>query len=185
MARVVDGQLFNRALTGMAGVANTGTSQSWIGLHLQPGQLVCLGRLAWNPDLSARDIAEEWARQTFSNNARLARTTTDSDDGIPPDGGELHDAAGLCNMIFGNGTHYGPGPGTRSAAVLTGARPYYSRPMPIGVGFDRTATGSNAAAQYFPQAAAKFTDKSNLDYPLWFHHVRWGEKLAHRPHPVD
>ena len=58
VAKVVDGSLFNRPLTGMAGVANTGTSPSWSGSIFNQANWYAFGRLAWNPDLSARDIAE-------------------------------------------------------------------------------------------------------------------------------
>lgn len=176
VAKVVDGSLFNRPLTGMAGVANTGTSQSWSGSIFNQANWYAFGRLAWNPDLSARDIAEEWTRQTFSNNARVLRTTTDLMMGSHQTLVDYMMPLGL-NMIFGNGTHYGPGPWDEISSRPDWRAPYYHKADAIGLGFDRTATGSNAAAQYFPEAAARFTDKNNLDYLLWFHHVRWDEKL--------
>jgi alpha-glucuronidase len=177
VAKVIDGQLFNRPLTGMAGVANTGSSQSWSGSIFNQANWYAFGRLAWNPELGARDIAEEWTRQTFSNNARVVRTTTQLMMGSHQTLVDYMMPLGL-NMIFGNGTHYGPGPWDEISSRPDWRAPYYHKADAAGLGFDRTAGGSNAAAQYFPQAAAKFTDKNNLDYLLWFHHVRWDEKLS-------
>jgi alpha-glucuronidase len=176
VAKVVDGSLFNRPLTGMAGVANTGTSPSWSGSIFNQANWYAFGRLAWDSDLSARDIAEEWTRQTFSNNARLVRTTVDLMMGSHQTLVDYMMPLGL-NMIFGNGTHYGPGPWDEISSRPDWRAPYYHKADSVGLGFDRTQSGSNAAAQYFPEAAAKFTDKNNLDYLLWFHHVRWDEKL--------
>ena len=176
VAKVVDGSLFNHKLTGMAGVANTGSSRSWSGSIFNQANWYAFGRLAWNPDLSARAIAEEWTRQTFSNNARVVRTSVALMMGSHQTLVDYMMPLGL-NMIFGNGTHYGPGPWDEISSRPDWRAPYYHKADSTGVGFDRMPSGSNAAAQYFPQAAAKFTDPANLDYLLWFHHVRWDAKL--------
>ena len=82
------------------------------------------------------------------------------------------------NLIMGHGSHYGPAPWDDIGDRPDWKAPYYHHADAAGLGYDRTASGSNALEQYFPQAAAKFADKSNLEYLLWFHHVGWGEKLS-------
>jgi alpha-glucuronidase len=177
VARVVNGELFNHSLTGMAGVANTGTSDSWSGSVFNQANWYAFGRMAWDSDLSARAIAEEWTRQTFSNNAAVIRPVMAMMMGSHQSTVDYMGPLGL-NMIFGNGTHYGPGPWDEISSRPDWRAPYYHKADSAGVGFDRTDTGSNAAAQYFPQARLRFTDRNNLDYLLWFHHVGWTEKVA-------
>ena len=67
VARVVDGSLHDHALSAIAGVANIGSDRNWTGSQLNAANWYAYGRLAWDPELSSRQIAEEWVRQTFSN----------------------------------------------------------------------------------------------------------------------
>lgn len=177
VARVVNGELFDHELTGMAGVANTGTSDNWTGSIFNQANWYAFGRLAWDSNLSARGIAEEWARMTFSNRATVVRPIVNLMMGSHQTVVDYMMPLGL-NMIFGHGTHYGPGPWDEISSRPDWRAPYYHRADAQGVGFDRTDTGSNAAAQYFPQARLRFTDRNNLDYLLWFHHVGWTERVA-------
>jgi alpha-glucuronidase len=73
------------------------------------------------------------------------------------------------------GHHYGPGPWVCDLQRPEWNPCYYARADKDGIGFDRTATGSNALAQYAPSVAAKWSDPRTIDpdYLLWFHHVRW------------
>jgi alpha-glucuronidase len=176
VAKVVDGQLFGRRLTGMAGVANVGTNREWSGSIFNQANWYAFGRLAWNPEAGARDIAEEWTRQTFSNDPRVVKTSVAMMMGSHQAVVDYMDPLGL-NMIFGNGTHYGPAPWDEISSRPDWRAPYYHKADAAGIGFDRMPGGSNAQAQYAPQAAAKFTDPANLDYLLWFHHVRWDARL--------
>jgi alpha-glucuronidase len=177
VARIIDGQLFNHGLTGMAGVANTGTAENWSGSIFNQANWYVFGRLAWDPEGSARDIAEEWTRQTFSNNnatvASIVGMMMNSHQTVV----DYMMPLGL-NMIFGNGTHYGPGPWDEISSRPDWRAPYYHKADAKGVGFDRTQSGSNAVAQYQPGVAAQYADKDNLDYLLWFNHVGWSEQLS-------
>src|SRR5690606_27921311 len=74
VARVIDGSVHDYAMSGIAGVANTGTDRNWSGSHFNQADWYAFGRLAWNPDLSAADIAEEWVRMTFSNDDEVVAT---------------------------------------------------------------------------------------------------------------
>src|SRR5437763_7114829 len=58
-------------LRGMAGVANVGTDRNWSGSHFNQANWYAFGRLAWNPDLKARAIAEEWTRMTWGNDPEV------------------------------------------------------------------------------------------------------------------
>src|SRR5690606_22679524 len=71
VARVVDGSLFGQRLTGIAAVANIGTDRNWCGHPFAAANWYAFGRLAWDPDRSAAEIADEWLRQTFSKDARF------------------------------------------------------------------------------------------------------------------
>ena len=177
VARVVNGELFNHSLTGMAGVANAGTSDNWTGSIFNQANWYAFGRMAWDSDLTARAIAEEWAKMTFSSNAATVRTIVTLMMGSHQTVVDYMMPLGL-NMIFGHGTHYGPGPWDEISSRPDWRAPYYHKADDKGVGFDRTDSGSDAAAQYFPQARLRFTDRNNLDYLLWFHHVGWTERVA-------
>ena len=177
VAKVIDGELFGNKLTGMAGVANTGTDPNWSGSIFNQANWYVFGRMAWNPDASARAIAEEWTKQTFGNDPKVVRTTVAMMMASRQAVVDYMTPLGL-NMIMGHGTHYGPAPWDNIGNRPDWKAPYYHHADAAGLGFDRTATGSDALAQYFPPAAAKFADKSSLDYLLWFHHVGWDEKLS-------
>jgi alpha-glucuronidase len=73
------------------------------------------------------------------------------------------------------GHHYGPGPWICDLQRPEWNPCYYARADKAGIGFDRTAAGSNALAQYAPSVAARWADATTIDeaYLLWFHHVPW------------
>ena len=110
----------------MAGVANTGTAENWSGSIFNQANWYAFGRLAWDPELSARDIAEEWTRQTFSNNATTVRPIVAMIMGSRQTVVDYMMPLGL-NMIFGNGTHYGPGPWDEISSRPDWRAPYYHK----------------------------------------------------------
>lgn len=177
VARVIDGTLENHKLTGMAGVANTGTDRNWTGHLFGQSNWYAFGRLAWNHDLSAQEIADEWIRITFSSDqevvAIIKRIMMDSRENsvnyMTPLG--LH-------HIMGNGHHFGPGPWVnRGRPDWTSV--YYHRADSSGIGFDRTPNGSDATSQYFKPVADKFANLETCpdEYLLWFHHLPWNYKM--------
>ncbi|MBV9548956.1 MAG: alpha-glucuronidase [Alphaproteobacteria bacterium] len=177
VAKVIDGELFGNALTGMAGVANTGTDPTWSGSIFNQANWYVFGRMAWKPEISSRAVAEEWVRQTFGNDPKVVQTSVAMMMASRQAVVDYMTPLGL-NLIMGHGTHYGPAPWDDIGNRPDWKAPYYHHADGAGLGFNRTATGSNALEQYAPQVAAKFADKSNLDYLLWFHHVGWNEKLS-------
>ena len=179
VARVVDGSIDHHADSCIAGVANTGSDRNWTGHPLATANWFAFGRLAWDHTLTSEKIAEEWTRMTFSNDPAvvapisallLASRETVVNYSMP---------LGL-HHIMAEGHHYGPGPWVDKADRADWTSVYYHRADERGVGFDRTATGSNAVSQYHPAIANIFGDPARCPekFILWFHHVPWGHPLA-------
>ena len=178
VTKVVAGTLFRQPLTGIAGVANTGTDRNWTGHHLLQANWYAFGRLAWNPDTSSKQIATEWTRMTLTHDVRavaiIVRLMLDS-----------HDAAvnymtplGLHHLMWG-GHHYGPAPWWDKEPREDWNPIYYHRADAFGLGFDRTRTGSNTVSQYHREVTQRFADVRTCPekFLLWFHHVRWDHKM--------
>jgi alpha-glucuronidase len=177
VARVIDGSLHGNTMTGIAGVANTGTDRNWTGSHFAQANWYAFGRLAWDHALPAADIANEWIGLTLSTDPAVIEPVRSimmmSREAAVNYMGPL----GLVHLM-GRGHHYGPGP------WVTGGRPdwtsvYYHRADSTGIGFDRSETGSNAVAQYFPPVRDRFASRETVpdSLLLFFHRVRWDERL--------
>ena len=164
---------------GMAGVANTGSDRDWTGGHFDQANWYAFGRLAWNPALSSEAIAREWAAQTFNRDPRflgkIVPPMLASRQAVVDYTGPL----GLAHQMA-TGHHYGPGPWVCDLARPEWNPCYYSRADRAGIGYERTASGSNALGQYAPAVAAKWADpaRMDLDYLLWFHHLAWERRLS-------
>jgi alpha-glucuronidase len=180
VARVIDGSLYGERLTGIAGVANTGSDRNWSGSIFNQANWYAFGRLAWNPDLPARRIAQEWVKMTFSGDPRFLAPVVRMMMGSREAAVDYMTPLGLASQMAA-GTHFGPGPWV---APAKGTPPdwsstYYSRADASGIGFDRTATGSNALAQYSPHVRAQLRDPATCpeDLLLWFHHLPWDYRM--------
>lgn len=175
VAKVVDGSLFGHRLTGMAGVANIGTDRNWSGSQFDQANWYVFGRMAWDPYLSARDIAKEWARMTFSNDPRFLEPVVGMMMGSREAVVDYMTPLGL-HHLMGTSHHYGPAPWVDDLGRADWTPVYYHRADATGIGFDRTKTGSDAISQYAPRAAAELlADERNL---LWFRHVAWDRKVS-------
>lgn len=174
VARVIDGSLHGHALTGMAGVANIGADRNWSGSHFDQANWYAYGRLAWDPTLSSRAIAEEWVRMTFSNDDEVVAAIVAMMMGSREAAVDYMTPLGL-HHLMGRGHHYGPGPWVEGGPRADWTSVYYHRAGKDGIGFDRSASGSNAVAQYAPPVAEQFGDLQRVPEPflLWFHHVPW------------
>ena len=179
VARVVDGSLHRYALTGMAGVANTGTDRNWSGSHFDQANWYAYGRLAWNPHAGARHIAGEWTRMTFTNEPAFVNPVVELMMTSHQAAVDYMTPLGL-HHLMGRGHHYGPGPWVQGGPRADWTSVYYHRADANGIGFDRTRTGSNAVAQYAAPVAQLFGDRKRVpeQFLLWFHHVRWDERTA-------
>ncbi|HEY5810321.1 MAG TPA: alpha-glucuronidase family glycosyl hydrolase, partial [Povalibacter sp.] len=174
VAKVIDGTLHQYAHTGMAGVANIGTDRNWSGSQFDQANWYAFGRLAWNPSLTSGPIAEEWVRMTFGNDAAFVQPTVAMMMASHEAVVDYMTPLGL-HHVMGRGHHYGPGPWVEGGPRADWTSVYYHRADRNGIGFDRTATGSNAIAQYAPPVAKEFGDFKRCpeELLLWFHHVPW------------
>ena len=180
VARVIDGSLYGQHDTAIAGVANIGSDRNWCGSIFNQSNWYVFGRLAWNPNASARTIAAQWVRMTFTNAAKFVRPVVHMMMGSREAVVDYSDPLGLASQMAG--THYGPGPWIAPSAHVPPdwSDTYYSRADASGIGFDRTASGSDAVAQYAPHVAARFASLKRCpeNLLLWFHHVPWTYRLA-------
>ncbi|MEQ1675997.1 MAG: alpha-glucuronidase family glycosyl hydrolase [Chitinophagaceae bacterium] len=178
VAKVIDGSLDNHTLNGMAGVANIGNDINWCGHPFAQANWYALGRLAWNYDLSSEQIADEWLRMTYTNNLSFLSTTSkmmmESRDIMV----QYSNPIGL-HHIMGTGHHYGPAPWVSNLNRPEWNPVYYHRADSAGIGFNRTATGSNALGQYHPGARKLWEDMNTCEEKnlLWFHHVPWNHTM--------
>jgi alpha-glucuronidase len=76
VAKVVDGSLDGHSISGMAGVSNIGSDRNWCGHPFAASSWYAYGRLAWDYDLTSEQIADEWLRMTFTNNAPFVEQAT-------------------------------------------------------------------------------------------------------------
>jgi len=174
VAKVIDGSLDDHQLTGMAGVANIGNDINWCGHPFAQANWYALGRLAWDHDLSSRQIADEWLRMSFTNNPAFlqsaAKIMLESRDIVV----QYSNPIGL-HHIMSTGHHYGPAPWVSNLNRPEWNPVYYHKADSIGIGFNRTGTGSNALAQYKPEARKQWENMNTCEEKnlLWFHHVPW------------
>ncbi|HEX4750068.1 MAG TPA: alpha-glucuronidase family glycosyl hydrolase [Bryobacteraceae bacterium] len=177
---IVAGKSFNRPLGGFVAVTNVGVDQNWLGYDMAMANLYGFGRIAWDGDLSAPQIVNEWTRLTFGSNDRVVKTVNDLqleswrvyEQYTGPLGvGGLTDIAGDAQHIY-IGSHYGPG---IESSERNGWGQWH-RADKEGIGMDRTsATGTGYIGQYPPEVAAMYeslkTCPDNL--LLFFHHVSY------------
>lgn len=178
VSKVIDGSLSNFSLNGIAGVSNIGNDINWCSHPFAQANWYALGRLCWNPDLTSEQIADEWIKQTFSNDPGFVNPVKK----IMLQSREVlvnyMTPLGLAHIMY-NGHHYGPMPWGNTLGRPDWNPVYYHKADSIGIGFDRTAAGTNALSQYSPEVQKEFNDvnKCPEDYLLWFHHVSWSHKM--------
>jgi alpha-glucuronidase len=162
----------------MAGVANIGTDRNWSGSIFDQANWYAFGRLAWNPAQSSRQIAAEWVAQTISTDSYIVTQVTGMMMRSRQAVVDYMTPLGLSHLMA-TGHHYGPGPWVSDLDRPEWNPVYYHRADKTGIGFDRTAAGSNAVAQYAPSVARRFADRQSVpdDLLLWFHHVGWDERM--------
>lgn len=178
VAKIIDGSMSGYKVTGIAGVANIGNEINWTGHPFAQANWYAFGRLAWNHDLTSEEIAQEWLKMTFSQNERLVETATNMMIASRENLVNYMTPLGLHHMMAWN-HHYGPGPWVNiGRADWTSV--YYHKADEFGIGFDRSSTGSNAVAQYFPEVCHLFNDVETCpeQYILWFHHLSWNQKMS-------
>jgi alpha-glucuronidase len=179
VARVVDGSLHGYTTTAIAGVSNVGDDTNWTGSHFNQANWYAYGRMAWDPDLSARAVAEEWVRLTLSSDPLVVGPVTSMMMNSHQALVNYMTPLGLVH-IMASTHHYGPGPWVSDLGRPEWNPVYYHKADTAGLGFDRTATGSNAVEQYFPEVEQAYSDRATVpdDLLLFFHHVGWTETMS-------
>lgn len=178
VSRVADGSLYRQRLTGMAGVANTGTDRNWSGHHLLPANWYAFGRLTWNPRISSKEIAKEWTVMTLTHDPAavitIVRLMLESHEAVV----NYMTPLGLHHLFWG-GHHYGPAPWWDTEKRDDWNPVYYHKADAVGIGFDRTKTGSNTVSQYHASVRREFSDPDRCPekFLLWFHHVSWDRRM--------
>jgi len=173
---IVAGRVFKRPLGGFVGVSNVGDADNWTNNHLSQANLYAFGRLAWNPDLSAAEIAGEWSRQTFGLDPKVTRTVGDllltSWRTFENYTGPL----GLQTLTDIVGNHYG----VAVEASEENGWGQWHRADRQGVGMDRSvATGTGFIGQYPPAVAKLYetVDQTPDDLLVFMHHVPYTQTL--------
>ena len=178
VAKVIDGSLDGHRLTGIAGVANIGVDRDWSGSIFNQADWYAFGRMAWNPYLSAEAVAREWAALTFSPDPRVVDPVVAMMMGSREAAVDYMTPLGLAH-VMATGHHYGPGPWVSDLARPEWNPVYYHKADANGIGFDRTASGSDAIAQYAPPVAKMLENPRTVPERdlLWFHHLPWSYRL--------
>ena len=181
VAKVIDGSFHKHTLSAIAGVANVGDDTNWTGSHMNQANWYVFGRMAWDPDLGAEAIADEWVRETFSNDPLVVRPVVEvlmrSREALV----NYMTPLGLVH-IMGTDHHYGPAPWVSNLSRAEWNPVYYHKADATGLGFNRTSAGggSNAVAQYAATLRDRFADRALVpeNLLLFFHHVGWQDPLS-------
>jgi alpha-glucuronidase len=178
VADVIDGTAEGHRLSGIAGVANIGDDRDWSGSTFNQADWYAFGRMAWEPTIGADAVAREWAAMTFAPDPDTTRRVTALMMGSREAVVNAMVPLGLAH-IMGTGHHYGPAPWVSALARPEWNPLYYHRADARGIGFDRTARGSNAAGQYAAPLARMWDDPATTPERdlLWFHHLPWDYRL--------
>lgn len=167
-------------LVGISGVTNIGDDANWCGHPFSQANWYAFGRLAWNPSLTAEEIAHEWLVQTYENQDEkftkpvemMMMTSREACVNYMMPLGLHH--------IFKFDHHYGPEPdGFIASYPLEWCPVYYHKADAQGIGFDRSSKGTDAVGQY-PEPYRSLYDNIATcpeEYLLWFHHVPWTYKM--------
>ena len=167
-------------LVGISGVANIGDDANWCGHPFSQANWYAFGRLAWNPSLTAEEIAHEWLVQTYENQDEkftkpvemMMMTSREACVNYMMPLGLHH--------IFKFDHHYGPEPdGFIASYPLEWCPVYYHKADAQGVGFDRSSKGTDAVGQYPEPYRSLYNNIETCpeEYLLWFHHVPWTYKM--------
>jgi alpha-glucuronidase len=178
VAKIIDGSLFGQKISGIAGVANTGTDRKWTGHIFAQANWFAFGRLAWDHDLSAEDIAAEWIQLTLTHDEEVLEQIKRIMLSSRETSVSYMTPLGL-HHIMGWNHHYGPAPWIKDKQRDDWTSVYYHRADQQGIGFDRTESGSDAISQYAKSVRDRFAslDSCPDEYLLWFHHLDWNYKM--------
>src|SRR5262249_249299 len=165
-----------KIVSGFVGVSNVGTDETWYGNQMSQANLYGFGRLAWNPDLTAKQIAEEWTRLTFGEDPAVAKTVVDLQLSSWRTYENYTGPLGLQTLTDIVGNHYGV---AVEASERNGWGQWHKADAK-GVGFDRTAaSGTGFIGQYSASVMKLYESLESCpdDLVLFMHHVPYTYKL--------
>ena len=174
---ITEGKIIPYKYTAIAGVSNVGNDRNWCGHHFAQANWYAFGRMAWNPELTSEQIADEWLRQSFSTDNQFVEPVKKMMLASREACVKYEMPLGL-HHTFKGPDHYGPGPWDRS--IRPDWEPaYYHKAAADGLGFDRTMNGSGAVAQYHEPLKSMYNDVNTCpeNLILWFHHLPWDYKM--------
>ncbi len=193
VARCTDGSIFNQKYSAIAGVANIGLDDNWCGHDFAQANWYAFGRQAWDHSISSAQIAEEWIKLTFGPDSFNDKEITPEIEWNlafvePVKNMMLESREATVNYmmplglhhIFSAHAHYGPGPWWAPPGMRKDwTPPYYHQADSLGIGFDRTAAGSNAISQYHEPLATQLSNVNVCPESLllWFHHLPWDYQM--------
>jgi alpha-glucuronidase len=167
-------------LEGLAGVSNIGNDTNWCGHPFSQANWYAFGRMAWEGEKAdPKKIAQEWLAQTFSDNPKFIKSMT----------AVMMTSREACvnymmplglHHIFRFDNHYGPEPdGFRPNYPIEWCPVYYDKADSLGIGFDRSSTGTGAVKQYREPYCSMYDHLESCPerYLLWFHHVPWTYRM--------
>jgi alpha-glucuronidase len=177
VAKVLAGKVHPNHLTGMVSVTNPGLDTNWCGHHFSQSNWYAFGRLAWNPELSAEKIADEWTRMTFTSDDKTVGVIRDLMMSSRETFVNYTMPLGLHHLIGGD--HYAPMPWNDRAPRRDWTATYYHQAAESGIGFDRTKRGDHAVEQYFSEVCDTFDDIARCPekFLLWFHRCAWDYRM--------
>ena len=194
VANVLEDYNRSHGISGIAGVANIGTDINWCGHLFGQSNWYAFGRMAWNPELSSEEVADEWLRMTFNNNTSFVNPIKEMMQQSRETVVNYRNPLGL-NHIMNFATHYGPGPWYKDPHW--DAKDYHKADE-TGIGVDRTSKGSNVVNQYAKPLAEILENLNTCPQKdlLWFHHlpldykmpsgkILWDELVAYYYKGVD
>jgi alpha-glucuronidase len=177
VGEIVDGTAQGHEDTAIVGVANLGNADNLTGHHFSQANLFAFGRQAWDWKLDSDDIAEDWVRMTWSNDDRVVDSIVELMMGSWEALVSYQTPLGIGHQ-FRSSDHYGPKPD--EFFIKDDWSPvYYNQADSEGLGYDRSPTGSNFTAQYFPPLERRYGDIDAVPENLlmWFHHVPWDFRM--------
>ena len=177
VGNIVDGTAQGHSDTAIVGVANLGNADNLTGHHFSQSNLFAFGRQAWDWKLDSEDVAEDWVRMTWSNRPRVVDTVVKMMMGSWEALASYQTPLGIAHQ-FTSDDHYDPNP-SQWFMKDDWSPVYYNKADSAGLGFDRSAGGSNFVAQYFPTLEARYGNIETVPENLlmWFHHVPWDRRM--------
>lgn len=165
-------------LYGIAGVANIGDAENWCGNDLARANWYAFGRMT-GEGITAQEAAHDFLTQEYTTDAGFVKPMTKMLMQSRETVISYMMPLGL-HHLFAGGHHYGPEPWCAPAGWREDWLPrYYHQADSVGLGFDRTESGSNHVSQYPEPIRSQYANLSTCpeNLMLWFHHVPWDYRM--------